>query len=982
MLTQIKYFYYISDTYISDSALAKSHFKSAPKTSSVQDMTNSKNSQQTVVENSKSAINAPVPSIVLEKKEKISAISKQKSHSLKQNEIEPLDNDIKISTSDSNANVMIDSNIEKAKIENVIEEAPEHIHATFLPPVIEDPALKESNKIEEENFENSFNTQKEKTAKAGLSNTSPLISAPVVQSEVSNVPETPLTSKGSITSPVNNDHISANVKTTYPDLSSSDTVKTSIPELSANEEITSDSYIPLTDPKSLGEIKSVLSSKSDTLSLDVPTETNLIPQTSFKVASESKLDQSPYKKLPSENFENGNQIKTVTDHLIAKPAEQNSKSNITPLFQKQSQNTFFKNDIVNKTPVDTVSVDSNLIETSRQNPVKSLDEPNSLPVFQQVSRNTFSEAENVITPTYENVLNKNTETQVAQANFVLSVPESSNTVPVLKASNTNTFEIPEPTNTRAEVDSLTNTGSNTISNSLTENPNIEHSLPGVIIDTALLQNTNNPKQSLPQDLNTIQEVPTTPTPKSIQNKLEGIAIILPNETPVQVHQETKVIGTEPKPTNFFDINSSQTQKNINTILPKEVPTFDLPPLSLHIPQQLPPPSSNVQNSNKNTPRINVPNNSSPNVQTQRSNFAIPRNNVPNQRASNSFAISQPNQKSEIGNNRFGKTSLDKSAILRKLLEIRRMREQLIATGRVSDRRLSDLLPQSRSSLSHPSTLSRPQQSASLSQNTVVFWGDKTKPSLTNPLGMSRAHRRRRSLLSPPNMHGNMGPHHPHSPHHPLNQMFVDTPLHSLSYNKKRGNRVDLYGGLGSLSGAHHFMGPSTADMANPGSLLMGPVHPNVIQDIGMTKLGRFFQKPVHFTHQPEIPNIANVVNRIFAPGRMNNSPQLFAGNSLSTSSVHKHHHKTFRPNGSVRRPSYVARKSMSGFPKRQNFVETAPVKLRTSNTHGVQITVKNDGSAGSLAHQQNLQRQGYKRTVDTSFTDNSLSLGIKSHDYY
>lgn len=73
---------------------------------------------------------------------------------------------------------------------------------------------------------------------------------------------------------------------------------------------------------------------------------------------------------------------------------------------------------------------------------------------------------------------------------------------------------------------------------------------------------------------------------------------------------------------------------------------------------------------------------------------------------------------------------------------------------------------------------------------------------------------------------------------------------------------------------------------------------------------------------------------------------------------------------------------MSGFPKRQNFVETAPVKLRTSNTHGVQITVKNDGSAGSLAHQQNLQRQGYKRTVDTSFTDNSLSLGIKSHDYY
>lgn len=85
MLTQIKYFYYISDTYISDSALAKSHFKSAPKTSSVQDMTNSKNSQQTVVENSKSAINAPVPSIVLEKKEKISAISKQKSHSLKQN---------------------------------------------------------------------------------------------------------------------------------------------------------------------------------------------------------------------------------------------------------------------------------------------------------------------------------------------------------------------------------------------------------------------------------------------------------------------------------------------------------------------------------------------------------------------------------------------------------------------------------------------------------------------------------------------------------------------------------------------------------------------------------------------------------------------------------------------------------------------------------------------------------------------------------
>lgn len=884
---------------------------------------------------------------------------------------------------------MLDSNIEK--IENVIEEAPEHIHATFLPPVIEDPALKESNKKVEQNFEKSLNTQTEQPAEEGLFNTSPVITATVVQSEVSHVPETSFTSEVSITSPTNTEHNSANDKTTYPDLSSSDTVKTITPEVNTIKQITSAPHLSATDQKPLGETKSGLSSKSDILSLVAPTETKLIPpKSSFKIAAESENvnnfegnhDQSPYKKLPSENFENENQIKTVTDHLIAKPAEQNSELNITPLFQKQSQNTFYKNDIVNKTPISTASVDSSLIQTSRQNPVKSLDEPNSLPVFQQVSKNTFSEVENVITPTYENVLNKNIEKQETQANFVVSVPESSNTVPFLKPSNTNTFEIPEPTNIKVEVESIPPTDSNTMSNSLNDNRNIEHSLPGVIIDTALLKSTNNPKQSLPQDLNSIQEVPTTPTPKSIQNKLEGIAIILPNETPVQLHQETKVIGTEPKPINFFDINNSQTQKNTNTILPKEVPTFDLPPLSLHIPHQSPPPSPNVhQRSNVNTPRTSVPNNSAPRFQIQRSNFVIPQNNVPNQRASSSFAISQPNQKPEI-DNRFGRTSLDKSAILRKLLEIRRMREQLISTGRVSDRRLSDLFPHSRSSLSHPSTLSRPQQSASLSQNTVVFWGDKTNPSLTNPQGMTRAHRRRRSILSPPIMQGNMGPHHLHSPHHPLNQIFVDMPLHSLSYNKKRGNRVDLYGGLGSLSGAHHYMGPGTADMANPGSLSMGPVHPNVIQNIGMTKLGRFFQKPVHFTHQPEIPNIANVVNRIFAPGRTNNSPQLFAGNSLSTSSKHNHHHKTFRPNGSVRRSSYAARKSMSGFPKRQNFVETAPVKLRTSNTHGVQISVKNDGSAGSLAHQQNLQRQGFKRTFDTSFTDNSLSLGIKSHDYY
>lgn len=67
-----------------------------------------------------------------------------------------MDNDIKILISDSNVNVMIDLNIEKVKIENVIEEVFEYIYVIFLFLVIEDFVLKELNKIEEENFENLF----------------------------------------------------------------------------------------------------------------------------------------------------------------------------------------------------------------------------------------------------------------------------------------------------------------------------------------------------------------------------------------------------------------------------------------------------------------------------------------------------------------------------------------------------------------------------------------------------------------------------------------------------------------------------------------------------------------------------------------------------------------------------------------------------------------------------------------------------------
>lgn len=68
-----------------------------------------------------------------------------------------MDNDIKILISDSNVNVMIYLNIEKVKIENVIEEVFEYIYVIFLFLVIEDFVLKELNKIEEENFENLFN---------------------------------------------------------------------------------------------------------------------------------------------------------------------------------------------------------------------------------------------------------------------------------------------------------------------------------------------------------------------------------------------------------------------------------------------------------------------------------------------------------------------------------------------------------------------------------------------------------------------------------------------------------------------------------------------------------------------------------------------------------------------------------------------------------------------------------------------------------
>lgn len=75
---------------------------------------------------------------------------------------------------------MIDLNIEKVKIENVIEEVFEYIYVIFLFLVIEDFVLKELNKIEEENFENLFNIQKEKIVKVGLFNISFLIFVLVV----------------------------------------------------------------------------------------------------------------------------------------------------------------------------------------------------------------------------------------------------------------------------------------------------------------------------------------------------------------------------------------------------------------------------------------------------------------------------------------------------------------------------------------------------------------------------------------------------------------------------------------------------------------------------------------------------------------------------------------------------------------------------------------------------------------------------------
>lgn len=59
-------------------------------------------------------------------------------------------------------------------------------------------------------------------------------------------------------------------------------------------------------------------------------------------------------------------------------------------------------------------------------------------------------------------------------------------------------------------------------------------------------------------------------------------------------------------------------------------------------------------------------------------------------------------------------------------------------------------------------------------------------------------------------------------------MFVDMFLYFFLYNKKWGNCVDLYGGLGFFFGVYYFMGLSIVDMVNFGFLLMGFVYLNII----------------------------------------------------------------------------------------------------------------------------------------------------------
>ncbi|XP_061189144.1 uncharacterized protein LOC133197234 [Saccostrea echinata] len=1055
------------DIYISDSPQAKSHFKTSSNTSS-------KKPEQTVVENNEPTSSSSLPKSFKSNAKITFPLSSQSIKDAKINS-DITKTDIKADfietkkseteTSNTNFKQALRSKTTKEsqtnELESMIKEAPKHIYATFLPPIIEDPSLKEKQTSE-------IIGKKDKDSEAQnirLVEESPVIPHALQENnkEVTNLvqtqpdgvsmnSETPKALSG-IPIPVVENEVTTPVLKQSVDTTTSATVQ------SFGEQISHDPYVPVELP--VDESKSIF--QTPTPSLDTASELNTIPeetkvtpnfpdattvnQAGINNVVEANLDESPYKRLPSKQTDQlqkeSQKHNSNTENIISKP-------NVIPLFQQETKNTFFKD--VNKTPIDTTSIESNSIkelqQKERPNADESVSKSRDISVFNQIGKHT-----NAVNKMFHhnNDISFDKKQKTNQGHLLSASQElSSNTVNVFKPSAKNIFDKPlsksipdfenstltSVTETNKQSAShievhhggenqfippppppplsfsttVTKTNEQPISRSVSnveenqyipppptsprktdnlptlskENPNIKLSLPGVVIESSFLDSkvTGNVQQAPQSSVeNTVKEIPSAST-KSIQS--QGSAVVISNPAPVQKQNEIKkasngnINNLTIKPTNIVDIKSSFNDKNINRILPKHEHISDLPPLQLHFNNQ---PSmvkthqiasSSQKQSNHNTEKVNIPSKSLPKFQISRTNVAQPWNRAKNQRASSTFVVSQP-KRPETEFNRLGSTSLDKAAILRKLLEIRRMREQLIATGKVNDRRLSDLIPKSRSSISNTRPTSRPQQSSSLSQNTVVFWGDSTKPSLTNPLGTSRAHRRKRSLLSGHMIPGNIMPH-------TNNQIYIDMPLHSLSYDKKRSSRVDLFGGLGSPSIAHSHPGRSRADIANPGSLSLGPVHPNTFHDRGMTKLERFFRKPVYYTPQPQMQNIAAVVNKIFAPRKSFQQQQLFAGNSLSTSFSNKPHHRPFHLNGSERKSPYAAKQTLSGLPKKRNFVESAPVKLRTSNSHGVRISVRNDVSAGSLTHQHNSLRIRNKKTIDTSYMDNSLSLGPPKPD--
>ncbi|XP_062603193.1 uncharacterized protein LOC134264964 [Saccostrea cucullata] len=1027
------------DTYISDSPQAKSHFKTSPKASFIKP-------EQTVVENSEMKSSSfhnsfksnatitfplssqPVKDIQEQNTKEISKLNSEITNTdTKTEAINTKKSDIE--TGNADFKQALESKAVKESqtnaLDSMIKEAPKHIYATFLPPTIEDPSLKEKQ---------TFERKKDKisqTENAQIVEESTDIPHVENNVEVTNwvspggVPislETPKTLPGIPIPEVEN-------KVTESVLKQSVYTTTPAAVQIFDEQISNDPYVPVASVRSeLNTIPEVTKVSSNNL------DTSINGHSDINNAVEANLDESPYKSIPSKQ----------TDQLQNESQKHNSitDNNVIPLFQHETKNTFFKG--VNKTPIDTTSIESNSIKELTQKQGPSVDESvpkaSDISVFNQI--NTHTNTDNTVIP-----LNKDISFDKKQENnqgHLLSASQelSSNTVNVFKPSAKNIFDKPlskslpdlektaltsvSDTNTQSasnievhhggknqfvppppppplSFDSrVTKTNEQSKTNNVEENqfitppqppvservptlvkenPNIKLSLPGVVIESPFSDSKTigNVQQALQTSIdNTVQEIPHASS-KLIQG--QDSAVVFSNSAPaLRQQKEIKKASTGDinnlsiAPTNIVDIKSSFNDKNINRIVSKNEHTSNVPPLQLH-PNNQPSivksqqiGSFSQKQSNLKTEELNTPTKSLPKFQISRTNVAQPLNRNVNQKASSTFVVSRP-KRPETDFNKMGGMSLDKGAILRKLLEIRRLRQQLIATGRVSDRRLSDLLPNSRSSISNPRPPSRSQQSPSLSQNTVVFWGDSAKPSLTNPLRTSRAHRRKRSLLSGHMIPGNNMPH-------TNNQIYIDMPLHSLSYDKKRSNPVDLFGGLGSPSVSHSHPGRSRMDIANPGSLSLGPVHPNTLHDRGMTKLERFFRKPVYYTPQPQMQNIAAVVNQIFAPRNTFQQQQLFAGNSLSTAFRNNPHHTPFHLNGSERKSSYAAKRTPSGLPTKRNFVETAPVKLRTSNSHGVRISVRKDVSGGSLAHQHNSQRRiRNEKTIDSSYMDNSLSLG-------